>query len=183
MNDVDIKLIGDNELAEALRSLDYATQQRELKKILRDAANKTVVAHLKRVAPVRTGALRASMGVITGKSKRKATVFAGPRLSHSKTRSGKAGYSGWVANILENAKPQRRVPQKGKAFKPFFGTASGPGFVTSVGPITKKTHFTYAIQTQLQPAALHITKSTRTVLTRTWNRKRKIMTYGEAKGR
>ena len=170
-NDVDIKLVGDNELIEALRALDYATQQRELKKILKDSGNQTIVKALQRASPVRTGTLRRSMGTIMGKSRSKATVFVGPRMSHTKTRQGSDQYSGWVANILENAKPGRRYPEKSKAFKPFFGSASGPGFVKSVGPIRNRTHFTYAITSNLMAAELHITKSVRTVITRTWNRK------------
>ena len=171
MNDVDIKLIGDNELAEALRALDFATQQRELKKILRETSNKTILPALRLATPVRTGNLRRSMGNVSGRSKRNATVFVGPRMSHGRSRSGSTGYSGWVANILENAKDGRRYPKKGKAFKPFFGSASGAGFVTSVGPIRKKTHLTFAIQSNLQSAELYITKATRTVIERTWKRK------------
>lgn len=189
-NDIDIKLIGDKELAEVLRSLNYATQQKVLRGILRDAGNKTIVKALKAVTPVKTGKLKKSMGIITGKAKNTATVFAGPRLSHTKTAAGKAGYSGWVANILEYAKSDIRTPagaiggrfrRKGvpkKAFRPFFGTAAGAGFVKAVGPIRKRTNFTFAIKSNISAAEIHVTKSIRTVIERTWKRKSKSMAGG-----
>ena len=183
-NDIDIKLIGDNDLANVLRSLDFATQHKTLKAILRDAGNKEIVTHLKRATPVVTGKLRKSMGVVAGRSKRNATIFVGPRMSHGKTRAGVEGYSGWVANILEFAKPGRRTPENAKAFKPFFGGPGGAGFVTSVGPIRKKTHFSFVITSRLRAAEIHITKSTRTVIERTWKRKSKgLAGYAQAKGR
>jgi hypothetical protein len=162
MNDVDIKLIGDKELIEALRELDFKTQHRFLKGLLTDSANKTIVKNLRQASPVRTGNLRRSMGVIQGKSKKTATVFAGPRMS---SRRDKSEYSGWVANILENAKPGRRYPKNGVAMK------IGDNFVKSVGPITKKTNFKATINNSLKQAEDHLMKSVRTVIERAWNRK------------
>jgi len=162
MSDVNIKLVGDVELLAALKDLDYKTQHRFLKRVLNDAANKTIVKNLKQVTPVRTGNLKRSMGVVQGKSRRTATVFAGPRSSRIRD---KAQYSGYVANILENAKPGRRYPKKGTALK------MGDKFFTSVGPITKKTNFKATIQGSLRQAEEHMTKSIRTIIERTWNSK------------
>jgi len=183
---VDIKLVGDNELSAALRSLDYATQQRALKAILRDAGNNTIVKALKAITPVRTGKLQKSMGVVSGRNRRRATVFVGPRMSHIQTARGREGYSGWVANILENAKDHDRVPLKAKSFKPFSGTGAGPEFFKKVGPIRKRIHFSYAIESNIKNAEVHIIKSTRKVIERTWNRKVKkwgLSDYARVKGR
>lgn len=171
-NDIDITLVGDKELLRTLENLDYATQHKYLKAILRNTSAKTVVPFVRQATPRgQTGNLRKSIGTITGKSKSTATVFVGPRLSHKKSREGNDGYSGWVANILEFAKPHDRVPKDAKAFKPFFGTAAGPGFVRKVGPIKKKTNLTWAITSRLNPAEIHMTKSIRTVIERTWKKK------------
>ncbi len=184
-NDVDIKLIGDDELLGVLRNLDYATQQKYLKAILRDTSVKTVKPFVKQATPRgQTGNLRKSIGEVTGKSKRTATVFVGPRLSHRKTREGDTGHKGWVANILEFAKPQDRVPENAKAFKPFFGSAAGPGFVRKVGPIKKKTNLTWAISSRMGAAEVYMTKAIRTVIERTWKRKTKgLAGYAQVKGR
>lgn len=154
----DITLIGDTELLAALKELDYKTQQKYLKRILNDTAQKTFVKELRRASPVRTGNLKRSMGKKTGKSRRVATVFAGPRMSHKREKSQ---YSGWVANILDNAKPGRRYPKNKKAM-----TING-GFAKSVGPITKKTNFKGVIIRTLKPAERHIAKSVRTIIERT----------------
>jgi len=171
-NDVDITLVGDKELHEVLKGLNYATQHKFLKAILRDTSAKTVVPFVRQATPRgKTGNLRKSIGTITGKSKSTATVFVGPRMSHRRTAEGDDGYRGWVANILEFAKPHDRVPENAKAFKPFFGGAAGPGFVRKVGPIRKKTNLTWAIKSRLQPAEVHMTKAIRTVIERAWKKK------------
>jgi len=153
----DIKLIGDKELLAALKDLDYKTQQKFLKRILNDTAQKTFVKKLRQASPVRTGNLRKSMGKVAGRSRRVATVFAGPRMSRGKD---KATHSGYVANILENAKPGRRYP-KGQALK------IGGSFAKSVGPIRKKTNFKGVILNTLKEAESHMAKSIRTIIERT----------------
>lgn len=160
--DVDIQLIGDEEIYSVLSGLDYRVQQIELKKILRDTANQTIVKALKQHSPVRTGGLQKSMGVITGKSKRSAVVFAGPRMSHHPDKAKTGGYSGWVANILENAKPDKRYPTKAKALFPF----DYPNWYRSVGPIRRKTNFTSVMRSSLVDAQNHFTKSVRKILER-----------------
>ena len=196
MNDIDIKLIGDNELAQVIRNLDYVTQQRFLKNILADVGRREIVKYLKIVAPMgQTGNLRRSMGVIRGKAKNTATVFVGPRLSHKESAAGKEGYKGWVANILEFAKSEPRTPKGAeggrfqrsgkepkKTFKPFV-----PGlFLREISPIRKRTHFTYTIESRLKPAEVEIKEATRRVIERTWKNKSKqagLGAYAVTKGR
>ncbi len=91
-NDIDIDLIGDKELFAALNALDFKTQQKELKKVVGNAAQ-TLVKPTKAVIPRRTtnltqggskkwhppGTGKRSIGKKAGKSKRSAVVFVGPR--------------------------------------------------------------------------------------------------------
>lgn len=183
MNDgVNIKVVGDAEIMAALQALDQAVALKYLRAILRDVGNKAVVPLLRHAVPLGpTGNLRASMGVVTGKSKSNAVVFVGPRMSHKRDMKGdrKQGYQGWVANILEFAKPGDRRPANAKAFRPFDGDASGPFFFKKVGPIKKKTNIRFAVTKSVGPARLQIEKSMRTVVERAWNRGLKKMSYGE----
>lgn len=157
MSDVDITLIGDKELLRIIRGLEQKTQQKVLKKVLSDTAQKTFVKELRKEAPVRSGKLKASMGKVAGRSKSKATVFAGPRMRH-RDRTGR--YSGWVANILENAKTGRRVPKEAQALATPFG------FFKSVKPIARRTDFKGVIQSTIRMAEDHTFKSIRTILNR-----------------
>lgn len=157
MSDITLKLTGDKELLQVLRNLDNKTQHKFLKRVVGDAAQKTVVKNLKRESPVKRGNLRRAMGKVMGKSKRVATVFAGPRRSH---RNDKADHSGWVANILEHAKDGRRFPKNGQAMK------IGNNFVKSVGPIRKKTNFRGVIINSMREAEDHMAKSVRTIIER-----------------
>ena len=111
MSDINIGLIGGKELLRALENLDYSTQHKELKKILRDTATQTFVKRLKQAAPP-SQTLKKSFGHVTGKSRRVATIFAGPRMSLKKAREGDEGYKGWLANIIEFNKFQNRYPGK-----------------------------------------------------------------------
>lgn len=150
--DTSIRLIGDDELLSILSGLNYAVQQQFLKNIIRDVARKTVLKELQKRSPVVTGNLRKSMGVITGKSKRSATVFIGPRMSHDFT---KKNHSGWVANILEFAKGNRRYPKKSSSLQPF----NYPDFYKSVGPIKRKTSFIDGLKSSLADAENQLGKS------------------------
>jgi len=112
MNDVDLTLLGDDELQAILKGLDEKTQQKFLKKVVSDVANIYVKAAKRRV-PIRTtkltpplasrkhgwhppGAGRASIGKKMGRSKRNATVFVGPR-----TGSGDKSRDGWYLRFPE----------------------------------------------------------------------------------
>ena len=91
-NDIDINLIGDEELFAALNALDYKTQQKELKKVVSNASN-VLVKPTKAVIPKRTtnlthgkqkkwhppGTGKKSIGKKAGRSKRSAVYFVGPR--------------------------------------------------------------------------------------------------------
>ena len=167
MSDIDINLIGDKELKAILDGLDSRTQLIELKKILRATATATFVKALRAASPVRTGRLKASMGHVTGKNRRVATVFAGPRMSHKRNKNfnRREGYQGWVANILENAKDDDRYPKNSVAFKPFTGTAAGAEFFKKVGPIRRKTNFTGVILRTVRTAIDYETTAIRKVFT------------------
>lgn len=151
-NDMNIMLIGDEDLLKIIHGLEAKTQHKVLKKVVSDVAQKTFVRELRKVTPVRTGILKRSMGKVMGRSKRNATVFAGPRMG--------GAYKGYVANILDNAKPQRRYPLKGKALK------MGNKFFTSVGPIQKKTDFKGTLLRTERMAEEHQFKSIRTIMER-----------------
>lgn len=170
-SDIKINLVGDEELLQILNGLDYRTQQIELKKVLRDTATKTFVKQLRREAPKgRTGNLRRSMGHVTGKSRKVATVFAGPRMSHNRrSKSGEMimGHKGWVANILENAKMSRRKPLKGRTM-----VWAGRHF-TSVAPISKKTDFKGTILRTIREAEDYKFKAMRTIFQREINKFKK----------
>jgi len=160
MNDVDIKLIGDEELMRVLYNLEYKTQHKVLKKIVRDAGQKTMVRELKQRTPVGpTGNLKRSMGIVQGRSKRSAVAFAGPRMSST--------YKGYIANILEHSKGQRRYPKSTKALM----TPWGPR--KSVGPLRRQVFVRPSLISQLRPAELHIIKSLRTIMEREMRKARK----------
>lgn len=158
MNDVDIKLIGDEELMQALTAADYKTQHKVLKKIVRDTANKTLVKPLRQATPVKTGTLKSSMGALSGKSRRSAVAFAGPRTG------GK--YKGYVARILENSKGKDREP-KGYALS----TPWGPR--RRVGPLKRNKFVEPTLKAHLRDAENHFIKSIRTILEREFRRARK----------
>ena len=87
-----------------LDKMDYKTRQKVLKQILRNTQRKVMVPALKAEAPVgRTGNLYKSMGIVAGKKKSEAWMFAGPRMSTGHKRNPGL-HKGWVANILENWK-------------------------------------------------------------------------------
>jgi hypothetical protein len=105
--------------------LDARTNLKTLRAILRNTGTKVYVPKLRAHATgyakyqytdkrgrVRaypsTGNLRRSMGNITGKDRRVATVFVGPRMARGADRDSGA-FKGWVVNILENWKdPTKR---------------------------------------------------------------------------
>jgi hypothetical protein len=161
--DIKIELLGDEEIQQILKGLDQKIGIKTMKKVVRDAAQKNVVKQLKSDAPVRTGNLRRSMGVITGRSKRSAVMFAGPRMSHDFT---KTDHSGWIANVLEFSKGQRRFPKKGKSLAPF----EFPSFYKSVGPIRRKTDFRVGLKSSIPRVEAALTKSFATIMKREMNK-------------
>lgn len=93
MNDVDIKLIGDEEVLRAFRELGIKTQHKRLHQVLNHAANIPKKA-MSQAIPIRStkqnpsgqkwhpaGTGRKSIMKKRGKSKRNAVLFVGPRTS------------------------------------------------------------------------------------------------------
>ena len=154
MNDIQLHLEGPDALFKIIRGLEVNTQHKILIRVLNDTAQKTFIKALRREAPVRTGKLRRSMGRVTGKSRRVATIFAGPRTGGRDER-----HEGWVANILEHAKSGKRYP-KGR----ILATPWGPR--RSVGPIRKRTNFKGVILGTVRQAESHMFKSIRTIMER-----------------
>jgi len=157
-NDVNITLVGDEELMKVLTNLDYKTQHKVLKRITKDTAQKTLVGPLRQASPYRTGTLRASMGSLSGKSKRTAVAFAGPRMG------GK--HKGYVANILEHSKGMKRIPKGAALNTPWGPRKSVKGFrkIVFVVPTLKR---------HLKDAENYFTKSIRTIMEREMKKARK----------
>lgn len=188
--DFDIVLVGDEELMKALTSLDYKTQQKYNKRIVRDAARATIVDRLRKAAPRGpTGNLKKSMGIVTGKSKRSAVMFAGPRMSHGRNKDGskREGHAGWVANIIEFNKGQNRYPGKDRSGRPrkrprVAGASSSlatrkvdTGIRKHSGkmPLTHKGFGRRAILGGLKDAENHMAKSVRKIIEKTFANLRK----------
>jgi len=151
MSDVDIELIGDEELLAVLKDLDYKTQHRFLKRIVSDSANIHVKA-ARRAIPVRRtkltasgqkwhppGAGKKSIGKKMGKSRRTATVFVGPR-----TNTGSYHNDGWFLKFWE------------------YGTKNSP---PNMG-------ITAAYHANKQAVEDNMINSVRKIITRTWNKLR-----------
>jgi HK97 gp10 family phage protein len=151
MNDVDIKLVGDNELLSVLKELDYKTQQRVLKRVVSDAANIYVKA-IKAVIPVRRttrvasgekwhppGTGKKSPYKKMGKSKSVATVFVGPR-----TRTGDYSTDAWYLRFWE------------------YGTKHSPPHM--------RIQATYAANKERVES--NMMNSIRTIITKIWNKQR-----------
>jgi hypothetical protein len=156
---MDIRLVGDEDLLKALQMADYKTQHKVLKKIVKDTANKTLVKPLRQATPKKTGALRGSMGAVSGKSRKNAVAFAGPRMG------GK--HKGYIANILEHSKEQTRYPENGQ----FLKTPWGPR--RSVGPMKRNKFVEPTLTRHLKDAENYFIKSVRTIWEREFKRARK----------
>lgn len=135
MNDVDIKLVGDEELLRAFRELDYRTQHGRLKQVISNAANIYVKAarqvipiRTTKVAPPSSGARRRAreMGVQTkwhppglgkrsimkkvGKSKKSATYFVGPRTGTNDYRTDAFYLKFWELGTRKKTPANRIIP-------------------------------------------------------------------------
>lgn len=170
MSDINIDLIGDKELLNVLNGLEYRTQQKFLKKVVRDSA-KPMVTEIRNRTPVGkrvsgssfsvlpTGNLKKSIGTKDGRSKKSAVVFVGPRIG------GK--HKGNIANILEHAKGSRRVPKSGQ----FLKTPWGPR--RSVAPIKRVVFVRPSILKTLKTVENGMFKSIRTIMLREMKKARK----------
>jgi len=122
-NDMDIELLGDEELMRVLKRLPEKVGRKVLSRVQSDAAN-PMVKEIRANAPVgKTRNLRKSIGKVKGRSRRSPVLFVGPRTGGG----AKTTHKGFIANILENSKGQRRTP-KGQ----YLATPWGPR--KSVGP-------------------------------------------------
>lgn len=155
-NDIDITLLGDEELHQILNGLNYQTQHKFLKRVVRDTAQKTMVRPLRDASPRRTGGLQKSMGVVSGRSKRNAVAFAGPRMGGQ--------HKGYIANIIEFNKGELRYPTKRNPNRPKtpYGVRVHSGRMNTL----KKGYIAATIKQNLKAAEDHIAKSIRTIIER-----------------
>ena len=91
MNDVDLKLIGDDEILAAFRELDFRTQHKRLHQVLNNAGNipKKAIQEVVRVRRTKIkrsgkkwhppGTARKNIVKVRGKNKKRPTLFVGPR--------------------------------------------------------------------------------------------------------
>jgi len=172
-NTVNIKLIGDDELLRTLTSLEYKTQHKFLKRVVKDTATKTLAKALRQASPKGpTGNLKRSMGAVSGKSKRNAVVFAGPRMAgrfQKKTSTNK----GWVANIIEHNKGKVRkpMPDPRGGYRGSPKTPHGYRKDSGIMPTTYKGYIGRTLTQNLKRAENHLLKSVRTIIERDWNSK------------
>ena len=172
MNDVDISLIGDEDLLKILRGLDYKTQQKELKRILRDTATQTFIKRLKQDSPP-SRTLKKSMGHVTGKSRRVATIFAGPRMSLKKASEGNEGYKGWLANIIEFNKFQPRYPGKDRTGRPKKRPRTPDGIRRHSGIFPWRPYIIQSILRTTREAEEYEFKAIRKLIMKEWNKHKK----------
>ena len=169
MSDVAIDLIGDEELLRFLDNLEYSTQQKFLKRILRDTATQTFVKGLRRDAPP-SRTLKRSMGHVTGKSRRVATIFAGPRMSLSKAQTD-SGYKGWLANIIEYNKFQNRYPGKDRRGIEKKRPRLPDGSIRRhSGVFPWKPFIRQSLARSVRPAEEHQFKSIKKLILKEWNK-------------
>jgi len=162
MNDMDIKLIGDEELLKAFKELDYKTQHRRLHQVLNKAANIPLKAQ-RQAIPIRSekmvppssgsrarrraagklnkwhppGTGRKSIMKKRGRSKNVATLFVGPR-----TKTGSYKTDAYYLRIWDLYTP-------------------GAGSLTA------------ASEWALEPTEQSIYSSMRTIITKAWNKHKK----------
>ncbi len=161
--DVDISMVGDKELQSMIKELDYRTQHALLKRILRDTSTKTYVKELRNASPVKSGNLRRSFGNVTGKSRRVATIFAGPRMGGS--------HKGYVANIIEYNKGEVRYPKEDRKGNKKKKRPSTPlGVRVHSGVMPKRPFIRKTLERITPIAERHLVKSVRTIIQRTANK-------------
>lgn len=171
-NDININLVGDQELMNALTSLEYKTQHKFLKRIVKDTATKTIAKALKQASPSQSGNLKRSMGAVSGKSKKSAFAFAGPRMA-GRFQKQTSTNAGWIANIIEHNKGQKRYPKpdpRGRHVKRP-KTPHGVRKHSGIMPTTHKGYIRRTILGTLRQAEGHLLRSVKTVILRDWNSK------------
>jgi hypothetical protein len=152
MSDFNVDLLGDEELRNIFRNMEYSVQHKFLKKVVRDSA-KPMVKEIRANTPRgATGNLYRAIGTKDGKSKRSAVVFVGPRMGGQ--------YRGFIANILEFSKERIRRPKRSK----FLSTPWGPR--RYVGRLRRIEFVLPAIRRTIGVVEKGMTNSIRTILNR-----------------
>jgi hypothetical protein len=157
-NDVDIKLLGDEQLMQAFNNLEYKVSHKVLKKTVNDTARKVFVPPMRKAHPYRQ--IQKSIGVKQGRSRRVAAAFAGPRMIPRRFQTDKqkasGNYSGWLAQIVEYNKGAKRSTSK--------------GYNRGIMPLQGRGRMRTTLKRNLIPAERHVMKSLRTIIEREWKR-------------
>lgn len=162
MSDVDVELLGDEELLRVLRGLPEKVGTKVMRRVMNDSAN-PMVKEIRNNAPVGpTGNLRRSIGKVAGKSRRSVVLFVGPRTGGGK----KTKHKGFIANILEHSKEQPRYPKTAR----FLSTPWGPR--RYVGPMKRNVFVRPAIERTLRVVEKGFIGSLRKIIIKEWNKAR-----------
>jgi hypothetical protein len=157
-NDVNIQLMGAEELLKVLSNLEYKTQHKTLKKITRDIGTKVFKPGLKKAHPYQQ--IQKSIGVKTGRSTRVAAAFVGPRMKPYRFQTEKqkqsGTHSGWLAQIVEFNKGVNRKTAKGY----------NRGVMAKVGT----GRMLASMKRDLPRAEKHFIKSVKTIIEREWKK-------------
>lgn len=169
-NEINIQVLGIDELLKVLSNLDYKTQQKELKKITNDVGRKVFVQPMKAAHPY--SVIKRSIGIKTGKNRKNAVTFVGPRMGGNENQRASGNYSGWLANIIEFNKGEQRYPKIDKRTGPRKRpkTPDGIRIHSGIMPLTGKGEMAKAIINNLKRAESYFSKSVRDVIQREWNR-------------
>jgi HK97 gp10 family phage protein len=104
-----------DDIERILDALPKALGPKVVQKCLREGA-KPLVKQIKANAPVKTGKLKKSIGIVNGRGENKASVTVGPR-------RGKGKYTkGWAAHIIEYGAAAHTIKPKKKKGLAFGGT-------------------------------------------------------------
>ena len=153
-NDVNIQLLGAEELLRVLANLEYKTQHKTLKKITNDVARKVFLPDLREAHPY--DIIRKSMGVKSGRSRKNAVSFVGPRMGGTRKQLATGGYGGWLANIVEYNKRTDRKTKK--------------GYSRGMMPIKGKGRILAGYKRNMGKAEKYFTTSVRAIIQKEWNR-------------
>ena len=153
--EIDIQVLGVEELMKVLTNLEYKTQHKTLKKITNDVARNVFLPPLRNAHPYQV--IKDSMGVKSGKSKRNAVSFVGPRMGGTKKQLSEGkGHVGYLANIVEYNKYQDRKTKKGAS--------------RGRTPLKGRAGIRIAYKRNMSKAEAYFTVAIRKIIQREWNR-------------
>ena len=122
--DIDIQIAGTKELKAILRELPQKTRRKYMLKAWRKSTKPLITAARNNISGY-SKSLAKSIGNITGRSKKSAVVYVGPRVK------GKWKDSGWYAPFVEfgtsGVKRNRKQGYKRKSDNPAFGWVKNIG--------------------------------------------------------